>query len=94
MFRRIRPDMVAPIATIAVCPFCAHNDAMLMMNRGKAAKLHYMANGFRMLSSGDHVVCAVSGEQIPLDELRYWSVVRQEPYASAEISTRAALTKR
>lgn len=64
---------------------------MLMMNRNKVAKLHYMANGFRMLSSGDHVLCAVSGEPIPLDALRYWSVAKQEPYASAEISTRAAL---
>jgi hypothetical protein len=64
---------------------------MLMMNRNRAAKLHYMAGTFRMLASGDHVVCAVSGEKIPLDELRYWSVAKQEPYASAEISTRAAL---
>ena len=67
---------------------------MLMMNRNKPAKLHYMANGFRMLSSGDHVVCAISGELISLDELRYWSVARQEPYASAEISVKAALAVR
>jgi hypothetical protein len=86
--------MVDRTAGIAVSPAMPHNVGMLMMNRGKAAKLHYMANGFRMLSSGDHVVCAVTGEQIPLDELRYWSVARQEPYASAEISTRAALGQR
>lgn len=67
---------------------------MLMMNRNRVAKLHYMANGFRMLSSGDHVLCAITGEQIPLDSLRYWSVARQEPYASAEISTRAHMGKR
>lgn len=79
--------------TIAVPTLMRHIGVMLMMNRGRAAKLHYMANGFRMLSSGDHVVCAMTGEQIPLDELRYWSVVRQEPYASAEISVRAALAK-
>lgn len=48
-----------------------------------------MANQFRVLASGDHVVCAVSGERIPIDELRYWSVAKQEPYASAEIATRA-----
>ena len=28
---------------------------MLMSNRNKVAKLHYMPNGFRPLSSGDHV---------------------------------------
>jgi hypothetical protein len=67
---------------------------MLMMNRNRAAKLHYMANGFRMLASGDHVLCAVTGEAISLDSLRYWSVTRQEPYASAEISTQAAIGKR
>jgi hypothetical protein len=67
---------------------------MLMMNRNKLAKLHYMAGNFRMLASGDHVLCAVTGEVIPLDELRYWSVAKQEPYASAEISARAALGKR
>jgi len=50
-----------------------------------------MANGFRLLSPGDHVLCAVTGQAIPLEELRYWSVIKQEPYASAEISTRAAL---
>ena len=61
---------------------------MLMSNTARPARLHYMANGFRVLTPGDHVVCAVSGEAIPLDELRYWSVARQEPYASAEIATR------
>jgi hypothetical protein len=62
---------------------------MLMSNTARTARLHYMANGFRVLTPGDHVLCAVSGERIPLDTLRYWSVLRQEPYASAEIATRA-----
>jgi hypothetical protein len=51
-----------------------------------------MDNNFRMLSPGDHVLCAVTGQAIPLDDLRYWSVERQEPYATAEISVRAAET--
>lgn len=64
---------------------------MLMSNSNRVARVYYMANGFRMLSAGDHVLCAVTGQVIPLDELRYWSVIKQEAYASAEISTRAAL---
>lgn len=64
---------------------------MLMSQGGRAAKLHYMANSFRMLVPGDHVVCAVTGQKIPLDDLRYWSVEKQEPYASAEIAVKAAL---
>ena len=62
---------------------------MLMTNKGRAAKLHYMAGTFRMLSPGDHVVCAVTGKPIPLDALRYWSVERQEAYIDAAASTRA-----
>lgn len=67
---------------------------MLMSKSKQPARLYYMANGFRMLSPGDHVLCAITDQVIPLNELRYWSVTRQEPYASAEISTRAALGKK
>lgn len=62
---------------------------MLMSNTARAARLHYMANGFRVLTPGDHVVCAVSGERVAIEALRYWSVERQEPYASAEIAMKA-----
>ncbi|MES2444968.1 MAG: DUF2093 domain-containing protein [Pseudomonadota bacterium] len=65
---------------------------MLMSNTARAARLHYMANGFRVLTPGDHVVCAISSERIPLEELRYWSVARQEPYASAELAMKAMRT--
>ena len=70
-----------------------HNTSMLMSSKNKVARLHYMANSFRLLTAGDHVVCAVTGQSIPLEELRYWSVVKQEPYVSAEASARATLTK-
>lgn len=62
---------------------------MLMSNTDRPARLHYMANGFRVLTPGDHVLCAVTGERIVLEELRYWSVVRQEAYARPEIATHA-----
>lgn len=66
---------------------------MLMSNPARTARLHYMANGFRVLAPGDHVVCAVSGERIPLDMLRYWSVARQEAYASPARAAEAMLEK-
>lgn len=62
---------------------------MLMSNTDRPARLHYMANSFRVLAPGGHVVCAVSGEPIALDELRYWSVALQQPYASAAIAMAA-----
>ena len=62
---------------------------MLMSNTDRPARLHYMANGFRVLTSGDHVVCAVSGAAISLDDLRYWDVVDQRPFATAELASEA-----
>jgi hypothetical protein len=64
---------------------------MLMSPTDRLARLQYMPSGFRQLSPGDHVLCAVSSERIALDMLRYWSVARQEPYATAEIATRRFL---
>ena len=62
---------------------------MLMTGGGTPARIHYMAGTFRILASGDHVVCAVTGQRIPLHELKYWSVERQEPYVDAEASVKA-----
>ena len=61
----------------------------MLMNSGRLAKLNYMANGFRVLVPGDHVLCAISGAPIALDDLRYWHVERQEAYASAVEATKA-----
>lgn len=62
---------------------------MLMSNTDRPARLHYMANGFRVLMPGSYVMCAISDVPIPLDDLRYWSVARQEAYASAEFALKA-----
>ena len=62
---------------------------MLMRGSGREARIHYMAGTFRMLSAGDFVRCAETGSPIPLDELRYWSVDRQEAYVDAAASLAA-----
>lgn len=48
------------------------------------AKVDYLDGDFRVMSPGSYVRCAVTGEHIPLDELKYWSVDRQEAYATPE----------
>jgi hypothetical protein len=59
-----------------------------MLDRTKGpdrpAELRYHSGEFQMLKAGSHVVCAVTGEVIPLEELRYWSAELQEAYVSAE----------
>lgn len=62
---------------------------MLMSGAGRAARLHYLPSTFRVLSNGDHVLCAITGAHIPLHELRYWSVDRQEAYVDADASIEA-----
>ena len=64
---------------------------MLMSSNDRPAMLSYGPNGFRVVTPGSYVVCAVSGEKVALEALRYWSVARQEAYASAEIATRRLL---
>ena len=48
----------------------------------KLAKLKYLPNNFEVVEHGDHVVCAISGKQIKLEDLNYWNVDLQEPYYS------------
>jgi hypothetical protein len=62
---------------------------VLMSGTGRIARLHYLPGTFRVLSNGDHVICAVTSAAIPLHELKYWSVERQEAYADAQASVEA-----
>ena len=64
---------------------------MLMSSGENAATLIYGPNGFRVVKPGRYVTCAVTGEPIALDELRYWSVDLQEAYFSPEVATRRLL---
>ena len=48
----------------------------------KLAKLKFMPNKFEIINDGDHVICAVSGKKISLNELSYWNVDLQEAYFS------------
>ena len=48
----------------------------------KKAKLVYKHNSFDVIEKGDYVLCAVSGKQIPLENLNYWNVDLQEAYYS------------
>ena len=54
--------------------------------RGGLAKVKYLDGDFQVVVPGAHVVCAVTGKKIPLSELRYWSVDRQEAYVDAHAS--------
>ena len=51
------------------------------MNK-KLAKIKYLPNNFQIIEPGDHVICAVSGKSISLDNLNYWNVDLQEAYFS------------
>jgi hypothetical protein len=48
---------------------------------GVEARLQYLHTEFRVIRHGSFVRCAATGEPIPIEDLRYWNVDRQEPYA-------------
>lgn len=55
----------------------------------REAKIRYLDGDYQILLPGSHVICAMTGRTIPVDELRYWSVARQEPYVDAAASYEA-----
>ena len=67
-----------------------------MMNRFEGpgsgeARIRYLDADFQVLSPGNFVRCAVTGTPIPIDELKYWSVARQEAYIDAAASLKREL---
>ncbi len=50
------------------------------------ADVEYLDGEYHVVKAGGFVVCAVTGTQIPLDALRYWSVDLQEAYASPAVA--------
>jgi len=50
------------------------------------AEVEYCDGEYRVVKPGSFVYCAVTGEPIPLENLRYWSVDLQEAYASPAIA--------
>jgi hypothetical protein len=50
------------------------------------AELEYLDGEYRIVKPGAFVRCAITGEPVPLDALRYWSVDLQEAYASPAVA--------
>ena len=50
--------------------------------KNKLARIKYLPNNFEIVEEGDHVICAISGKKIPLQNLNYWNVDEQEAYFS------------
>lgn len=57
-----------------------------LLPQQREAKLRYLDAEFQIIKTGDFVRCAVTGDPIRLDNLKYWNVQRQVPYKSAEVA--------
>lgn len=58
---------------------------------GREARIRYLDGDFQVMAPGAFVRCAVTGASIALEDLKYWSVARQEPYADAAASLKREL---
>jgi hypothetical protein len=56
---------------------------------GGEARIRFLDGDFQVISPGAYVRCAVTGAHIPIEDLRYWSVERQEAYIDAAASLQA-----
>ncbi|MFC3226413.1 DUF2093 domain-containing protein [Marinibaculum pumilum] len=56
---------------------------------GGEARVVYRDAAFDVIAPGSFVTCAVTGQRIPLADLKYWSVDRQEAYATPDAATQA-----
>ena len=63
------------------------------MNK-KKAKLIFKHNYFEIIEDGDHVICAISGKEIRLENLNYWNVELQEAYYSSLEANKRYLDKK
>jgi hypothetical protein len=55
------------------------------------AKLKYLSQSYEMIEFSTYVLCAITGKHIPLEELKYWSVERQEAYIDVHTSLKREL---
>jgi hypothetical protein len=58
------------------------------------ARVRYLDGDYQVETPGTFVRCAVTGTAIPLDELKYWSVERQEAYVDAKASMKRYMETR
>lgn len=54
------------------------------MPSGTEARISYATPEYKVIRHGTFVRCAVTGQPILLEDLKYWSVALQEAYISAE----------
>ena len=58
----------------------------------REAKLIYGDGNFQVLERGEYVICSITKKRIPINELKYWSVDKQEPYFDAHSSLKGKLS--
>ena len=73
------------------CYICRMNRFEPKFTGGGEAQLEYLDADYKIVKNGSFVRCAVTGKPIALDDLKYWSIERQEPYASAVEALKAEL---
>lgn len=76
----------------------AEGKRLSIMNKhdpgGPEAVVRYGDNEITILRQGLYVRCAVSGERIALDDLKYWSVDLQEAYRGPAEATQRLIEKK
>lgn len=62
---------------------------MMNLLGDREAKVRYFTSDYEVLTAGNYVSCAITGEHIPLAKLKYWCHIRQEAFKDAATATQA-----
>jgi hypothetical protein len=57
-----------------------------LLPSAREAKLRYLPAEFQVIREGEYVRCAITGEAIRIDDLRYWNVDRQVAFRNASVA--------
>lgn len=64
-----------------------------ILPQSREAKLRYLDADYEVIREGQFVRCAVTGDIIHLDNLRYWNVARQQAFGSAAVAFAELIAK-
>jgi hypothetical protein len=82
MLRSLLDDFWGPVSGFEEARLLDRSDRTPPM--AGEAEVKFLDGDFRIVRPGAFVRCAVTDLPIPLEELKYWSVDRQEAYSTPE----------
>ncbi len=87
--RAVRPNACVARAGDLIWSRLNDMNRMEFPGGGGEAQIRYLDGDFKIVRPGSYVRCAISSRPILIQDLKYWSVERQEAYVDADAALEA-----